>query len=87
MKYLKHLFVADCQKYIPGFLFCLIFAYLGMNLDRLISNYHSEGIGWATFLYESAQMNYVAILLLGGILIRNTLPIPKALLPGISIKE
>tara|TARA_Y100000590_G_C15697483_1_gene1005657 strand:+ start:1008 stop:2132 length:1125 start_codon:yes stop_codon:yes gene_type:complete len=85
VKYLKHLFVADCQKYIPGFLFCLIFAYLGMNLDRLISNYHSEGIGWATFLYESAQMNYVAILLLGGILIRNTLPIPKALLPGIAI--
>ena len=39
---------------------------------------------WATFLWESAQLNYVAILLLGGILIRNTLPIPKMLLPGIS---
>ena len=29
---------------------------------------------WATFLYEKAQFSYVAILLLGGILIRNTLP-------------
>jgi uncharacterized integral membrane protein (TIGR00698 family) len=40
---------------------------------------------WATFLYEKAQFTYVAILLLGGILIRNTLPIPQMLIPGISI--
>ena len=55
-----------------------------MNLDRLICSYHNAGEAWATFLYESAQLNYVAILLLGGILIRNTLPIPKTLYPGIS---
>jgi uncharacterized integral membrane protein (TIGR00698 family) len=41
--------------------------------------------GWATFLSEKAQMKYVAILLLGGILIRNILPLPKLLIPGISI--
>ncbi|NOX67551.1 MAG: putative sulfate exporter family transporter [Gammaproteobacteria bacterium] len=41
--------------------------------------------GWATFLSEKAQLKYVAILLLGGILIRNTLPLPKSLYPGISI--
>ena len=42
-------------------------------------------MAWATFLWESAQLNYVVILLLGGILIRNTLPLPKALLPGIGV--
>ncbi len=85
MNQIKHLFVPDCGKYVPGFLFCLSFAYIGMNLDRLIASYHNAGADWATFLYESAQLNYVAILLLGGIVIRNTLPIPKALLPGIKI--
>ena len=85
MKRLKVLFVPDWGKFVPGFLFCLGFAYFGMNLDRLIDNYHTAGVAWATFLYESAQLNYVAILLLGGILIRNTLPIPKILYPGIGI--
>ena len=85
MKRIKYLFVPDWGKFVPGFLFCLGFAYFGMNLDRLIDKYHTAGVAWATFLYESAQLNYVAILLLGGILIRNTLPIPKVLYPGIGI--
>ena len=112
-----------------------MFAFVGMNLDRLIGTYHKANVasleisaleqqlqgmtesgvddasltatkkaiekqrsaldrvggkvgqkwGWATFLYEKAQLKYVAILLLGGILIRNLLPIPKMLIPGISI--
>ena len=85
MKPLKNLFVPGWSSYVPGFLFCLGFAFVGMNLDRLIRSYHNADAAWATFLYESAQLNYVAILLLGGILIRNTLPIPKALYPGIKI--
>lgn len=85
MKPLKNLFVPDWRSYVPGFLFCLGFAFIGMNLDRLIRSYHNADAAWATFLYESAQLNYVAILLLGGILIRNTLPIPKLLHPGIKI--
>ncbi len=135
MNRIKHLFVPDWGKYVPGFLFCLAFAFFGMNLDRLIGNYHKANVaslgipalqhelqemmeigdddeslaatkktierhrsaldkvdgtvgqqwGWATFLYEKAQLKYVAILLLGGILIRNLLPIPKRLIPGISI--
>ena len=83
MKRLKHLIVPDWRRYVPGFLFCLAFAFLGRNLDRFIRNYHEAGVAWATFLWESAQLNYVVILLLGGILIRNTLPMPKVLLPGI----
>ena len=135
MKRSRYLFVSGWGGYVPGFLFCLVFAFAGMNLERLIGNYHKADVaslaipglqqelqemiesgtdddslaalriaiekhrgaldkvdgtagqrwGWATFLYEKAQFSYVAILLLGGILIRNTLPIPQLLIPGISI--
>ena len=85
MTRLKYLFVPDWGRYVPGFLFCVAFAFLGKNLDRFIRNLHNADVAWATFLWESAQLNYVVILLLGGILIRNTLPIPKILHPGISV--
>lgn len=41
--------------------------------------------GWATFLYETMQFKYVAMLLVFGILIRNTVGVPKVFLPGIGI--
>ncbi len=41
--------------------------------------------GWATFLHQTCQLKYVAILLIGGILIRNLFGVPKALLPGIGV--
>ncbi len=135
MNRIKHLFVPDWGSYVPGFLFCLVFAFFGMNLDRLIGNYHKADVaslgipaleqklremmesgddneslaatakaiekhrsaldkvdgtvgqqwGWATFLSEKAHLKYVAILLVGGILIRNLLPLPKRLIPGIGI--
>ena len=135
MHRLRQLFVPDWGRYVPGFLFCLVFAFFGMNMDRLIGNYHKANVaslaipaleqelqeimesggddesllasrkaiekhqgaldrvdgtvgqqwGWATFLSEKAQLKYVAILLLGGILIRNLLPLPKRLIPGIGI--
>jgi len=135
MKRPRYLFVSGWGRYVPGFLFCVAFAFIGMNVDRLIASYHKANIaslempglqqqleemtasgndveslasirsaienhrsalekvggtagqewGWATFLSEKAQMKYVAILLLGGILIRNFLPLPKILIPGISI--
>ncbi len=135
MKKLKSLFVPGWPRYLPGLLFCMLFAYAGMNLDVLMANYHKANVAseklpamqqkladlnaaaapekeiqdlqkaigkqskaldkvdgkvgdrwsWATFLYEEAQLKYVAILLLGGILIRNVIGVPKALLPGIGI--
>ncbi len=85
MKQLKHLFVPNWIRFVPGFLFCLVFAFLGMNLDDLVGQYHTADVAWATFLYEDAQFNYVAILLLGGILIRNTISLPRILFSGISI--
>ncbi len=44
MKRLKYLFVPDWGRYVPGFLFCLVFAFLGMNLDRLFGNYHKADV-------------------------------------------
>ena len=85
MTQIKSLIAPDWRNYLPGFLFCLAFAFVGMNLDRLFRSLSSDGVAWATFVYESAQLNYVAILLLGGILIRNLLPLPQSLLPGIRI--
>jgi uncharacterized integral membrane protein (TIGR00698 family) len=40
---------------------------------------------WATFLYVTCQFNYVAILLIGGIIIRNTIGVHKFFLTGIGI--
>jgi uncharacterized integral membrane protein (TIGR00698 family) len=40
---------------------------------------------WATFLYETLQFKYVAMLLVFGILIRNTVGVPKVFLPGIGV--
>ena len=40
---------------------------------------------WATFMYQTLQFKYVAMLLLGGIIIRNLLGVPKVLLPGIGL--
>ncbi|MDJ0765297.1 MAG: putative sulfate exporter family transporter [Myxococcota bacterium] len=45
------------------------------------------GQSWpvATFLYQKLQFNYVALLLIGGIIIRNTLGLPQVLQPGVGI--
>jgi uncharacterized integral membrane protein (TIGR00698 family) len=40
---------------------------------------------WATFLYVTCQFKYVAMLLIGGIIIRNTVGVPKIFLAGIGI--
>ena len=40
---------------------------------------------WATLLHEQIQLSYVALLLILGIIIRNTVGVPKLLLPGVGI--
>jgi uncharacterized integral membrane protein (TIGR00698 family) len=40
---------------------------------------------WATFLYQKAQFKYVAMLLIGGILIRNIFGIPEIFKPGVAV--
>ena len=40
---------------------------------------------WATFMYQTLQLKYVAMLLIGGILIRNIFGVSALFLPGIGI--
>ncbi len=79
----KGLISPDWKQAIPGLIVCIIFAYLAMNFSHTLKVLHKDGVGWATFLYVSAQFKYVAILLLGGILIRNTVGVPKSWMRGI----
>jgi len=44
-----------------------------------------ERWSWATFFYQTLQFKYVAMLLIGGILIRNIFGVPGVFLPGIGI--
>ncbi len=44
-----------------------------------------DNFDWAEFLYLKLQLKYVAILLIGGILIRNLIGVPKIFLPGINV--
>jgi uncharacterized integral membrane protein (TIGR00698 family) len=79
----KGLISPDWKQAIPGIIVCILFAYLAMNLSHTFKVLHQEGVEWATFLYVSAQFKYVAILLLGGILIRNTVGVPQSWMRGI----
>ncbi|MFH1842159.1 MAG: putative sulfate exporter family transporter [bacterium] len=40
---------------------------------------------WATFFYQTLQFKYVAMLLIGGILIRNLIGMGKVFLPGVGL--
>jgi len=79
----KGLISPDWKEAIPGLIVCIVFAWLAMNLSHTLKVLHKQGVDWATFLYVSAQFKYVAILLLGGILIRNTVGVPKSWIRGI----
>jgi uncharacterized integral membrane protein (TIGR00698 family) len=134
MSVLRELIVPGWQRYIPGFLFCVLFAFVVMNVDHLLGKFAKaddassaipgleeklakakasgdqvasakleEKIGkhrkalakvggevgdswsWASLMYNKMQFKYVAMLLILGILIRNTVGVPKLLLPGIGI--
>jgi uncharacterized integral membrane protein (TIGR00698 family) len=135
MSTIRAMFAPDFPKYIPGLLFCALFAFAVMNIDHLLAKYHkadaaslnisrlekkieefnssgtdsgeietlhakvkkhqkalaavSGKVGdrwsWATFLYVTCQFKYVAMLLIGGILIRNTVGVHRFFLPGIGI--
>lgn len=53
-------------------------------LDKVDGN---VGDAWpiATLLYQKFQFKYVAMLLIGGILIRNTIGIPEVFKPGVAV--
>jgi uncharacterized integral membrane protein (TIGR00698 family) len=53
-------------------------------LDR-VGGKPGQRWAWATFLYQTLQFKYVAMLLVGGILIRNIFGVAKIFQPGVSI--
>ena len=65
------------------------------ELKKAIAGHHKalDAVGgrpgdrwtWATFLHETCQLSYVALLLIGGIIIRNTIGVAKVFLPGVGI--
>ncbi len=135
MSFIRQMVAEDWPKYIPGFLLCLFFAFVVMNIHHVLAKYHKadvaslaipvleqkigelkssgapvekvaaieqkiekhrhalEKVGgsvgdrwaWATLLYQDLQFKYVAMLLIGGIIIRNTIGVSKIFLPGVGI--
>jgi len=126
--------VPGWTRIIPGLLLCVVFAFVVMNIDHMLSKYHKADVAstripdlkrrlalataagdkkatvrlgkalkkhrkalkkaggkvgqswsWATFLYQKLQFKYVAMLLLGGILIRNVFGVHKIFRPGIAV--
>ena len=55
MKRPSYLFVSGWGRYVPGFLFCVVFAFVGMNLDRLIGNYHKANVASQSILKLQQQ--------------------------------
>lgn len=135
MSLIRSMVAEDWNKYIPGFMLCLFFAFVVMNIHHVLAKYHKaneasieipgleakiseftavgagrekitalskkvakhrkalEKVGgsvgdrwsWATLLYQDMQFKYVAMLLIGGIIIRNTVGVAKIFLPGVGI--
>ncbi len=135
MSWIRQMVADDWQKYVPGLLLCLLFAFVVMNIHHVLAKYHKadvasveipklqaqlvelaavgvpqteietiqnaiskhrkalEKVGgqvgqrwkWATLLYQDLQFKYVAMLLIGGIIIRNTIGVAKIFLPGVGL--
>ncbi len=134
MSLIRSMIAPGWTRIIPGLLFCVVFAFVVMNVDHMLNKYHKADVastkipdlkrrlakasaagntklaaklkkslkkhqkalkkvggkvgqswGWATFMYQKLQFKYVAMLLLGGIFIRNVFGVPELLKPGISV--
>ncbi len=134
MSWIRSLVVPGWPKYLPGLVLCVVFAFVVMNVDHLLSKYHKADVAslrlpklteelalaeqsgapkrasaiqkkidkaqkalgkvggkagdswsWATFLYQTLQFKYVAMLLIGGILIRNLVGVHRIFRPGVGI--
>lgn len=84
MSTIKGLISKDWKDAVPGLILCILFAILCMNLDHWLKGLDQAGVGWAHLIYTQMQITYVAMLLLGGLLIRNVFGIPKVFLRGVA---
>ena len=134
MSIVRNMVVPGWPRFVPGLLLCMVFAFVVMNVDHLLSAYHKADVAseilpklgtslatavtagdekrasslrkklekqnkalakvngkvgdrwsWATFMYQTLQFKYVAMLLIGGILIRNIFGVSALFLPGVAI--
>ncbi len=74
----------DWKDAVPGLLLCIVFAILVMNVDTLLKSLDKAGVAWANLVYTQMQITYVAMLLLGGLIIRNVFGLPKVFLRGVA---
>ncbi len=75
----------EFKGWMPGLLACIAFAVVAMNIESLVSSLAKESGGFWKVLKQSGFASYVIILLLGGMLIRNTVGIPEVLRDGVNI--
>jgi uncharacterized membrane protein YadS len=77
----------EISRNLPGLIATFIFMVIALNIEHQLKVLAKGGAAWADFLYNDAQIKYVAILLLGGMLIRNTVGVPKVLQDGVNISR
>ncbi|WP_456474632.1 YeiH family protein [Candidatus Pyrohabitans sp.] len=75
----------EISRNLPGLIATFIFMVIMLNVEAVIKSQASAGAAWADFLYNDAQVKYVMLLLIGGMIIRNTVGIPKVLQDGVNI--
>ena len=52
---------------------------------KKVGGKEGQSWSWATFMYQTLQFKYVAMLLLGGIFIRNVFGVPEIFKPGVAV--
>ena len=75
----------EIKRNLPGLIATFIFMVIMLNVEAFIKAQAKAGAAWADFLYNDAQVKYVMLLLLGGMIIRNTVGIPKVLQDGVNV--
>jgi uncharacterized membrane protein YadS len=73
---------SEFSGWLPGLIVCIIFAILAFNLAAAV-----KGLGKGFFLNYYHINSYVMYLLIGGMIIRNTVGIPKSLQNGVNISR
>jgi uncharacterized integral membrane protein (TIGR00698 family) len=73
---------SEFSGWLPGLIVCIIFAWLVINFTAVV-----KGLGKGFFLNKYHINSYVLYLLIAGMIIRNTVGIPKSLQNGVNISR
>jgi uncharacterized integral membrane protein (TIGR00698 family) len=77
----------EFMGWLPGLIACIIFAIIARNIEAWVKVMAKTSGGFWMVLKQSGFASYVIILLLGGMIIRNTVGIPKVLQNGVNISR